>query len=110
MLFIEGTIPSAIRDPCSIIECPHHGTCHVVNGKGVCQCKLFCPLDAKPVCGSNGNTYANECILKSESCVSKKTIKIEHKGPCGGFLVFFFILEFTSLTIYLSINTVHQLQ
>uniref|UniRef100_A0A3B3D8E4 Kazal-like domain-containing protein n=1 Tax=Oryzias melastigma TaxID=30732 RepID=A0A3B3D8E4_ORYME len=32
-----------------------------------------CPMNFAPVCGSDGNTYANECTL----CVRSRKIKME---------------------------------
>ncbi|XP_072239887.1 serine peptidase inhibitor, Kazal type 4 [Leuresthes tenuis] len=34
---------------------------------------LACPMNFAPVCGSDGNTYANECIL----CVERQTTKTD---------------------------------
>ena len=59
----------------------------MINGKATCRCKLMCRLDTEPVCGSDGETYANECVMKSESCLSKKLIEVQHKGRCSMFLV-----------------------
>ena len=50
----------------------------------------MCRLDAEPVCGTDGETYANDCVLKSESCLTKKSIEIQHKGRCGMYLVVLF--------------------
>ncbi|KAM4603793.1 serine peptidase inhibitor, Kazal type 4 [Polymixia lowei] len=34
---------------------------------------MACPLNLSPVCGSDGNTYANECAL----CVQRQTTKMD---------------------------------
>uniref|UniRef100_A0A8D3B927 Kazal-like domain-containing protein n=1 Tax=Scophthalmus maximus TaxID=52904 RepID=A0A8D3B927_SCOMX len=34
---------------------------------------VACPLNLAPVCGSDGNTYANECTL----CVERQTTKMD---------------------------------
>merc|ERR1711981_1467980 len=47
------------------------------------ECPLICPCDRRPVCGSDGETYSNECLLKQASCRGQfgKITKI-HSGPC----------------------------
>ncbi|KAJ3097724.1 hypothetical protein HDU97_004574 [Phlyctochytrium planicorne] len=35
--------------------------------------RIACPKDLKPVCGSNGKTYANRCTLMVTSCMDNKT-------------------------------------
>ncbi|KAG7312036.1 hypothetical protein JYU34_001478 [Plutella xylostella] len=37
-----------------------------------------CPRNAKPVCGDNGHTYTNECLL---NCQAPSTA-VRHAGPC----------------------------
>lgn len=47
------------------------------------ECPLLCPRDRRPVCGSDGETYPNECLLKQASCRGRfEQIKKIHSGPC----------------------------
>ncbi|XP_026215797.1 probable pancreatic secretory proteinase inhibitor isoform X3 [Anabas testudineus] len=43
---------------------------------------LVCPLKFDPVCGSNGNTYANECLLCAERKMTKTDILIVKEEIC----------------------------
>jgi len=44
-----------------------------------------CTRDYRPVCGSDGNTYSNSCMLKYSNCNVTRTETVEeiHTGPCG---------------------------
>jgi coxsackievirus/adenovirus receptor len=49
------------------------------------ECPTFCPRDMRKVCGSDGNTYSNECLLKKASCSQSgryEAITVKHAGPC----------------------------
>ncbi|XP_014680449.1 PREDICTED: agrin-like [Priapulus caudatus] len=41
-----------------------------------------CPQQAIPVCGSDGDTYNNECYVKMKNCIEKTEVGIVHCGEC----------------------------
>ena len=45
------------------------------------KCKIACPRHLSPVCGSNGQTYGNECTLKVAHCEDNSIIKVR-SGRC----------------------------
>ncbi|XP_028403067.1 integumentary mucin C.1-like [Dendronephthya gigantea] len=48
------------------------------------KCAVTCPKIRLPrVCGSDGNTYPNFCLLKETACQFDEKIKIDHPGPCA---------------------------
>lgn len=71
---------------CDKVRCHFGSTCRVNAGKASCHCDINCVQrhqdgDGYPssslstqVCGSNGQLYANECILRQDSCKLKTKI------------------------------------
>lgn len=35
------------------------------------------------MCGSDGQTYINKCLLDVTACENNETVRVEHEGPCG---------------------------
>ena len=47
------------------------------------NCLQPCTQNWQPVCGHNGVTYANECAMRTASCLSKEAITIVYDGECN---------------------------
>ena len=52
------------------------------DGSESCQCPLSCPLSYDPVCGNNKKTYANQCALNLETCLTNGSVVLAHEGKC----------------------------
>jgi hypothetical protein len=73
-------------DPCEDVRCSFNSLCVVdSNYRASCQCPK-CPPTTKPVCGSDGKTYVNECELRKQSCTTKTNIRVLHEGKCSKFI------------------------
>ena len=49
------------------------------------ECPEICEEIYAPVCGTDGNTYDNECELQVEACSSHNDdLKVKHDGECQG--------------------------
>jgi len=47
------------------------------------ECQMVCDKRYAPVCGSDGNTYASQCVLERISCLRGLDLEIAHDGECG---------------------------
>ncbi|XP_050532357.1 agrin-like [Daktulosphaira vitifoliae] len=74
--------PCGETNLCKKYFCDFGATCKLKNGVTSCECSL-CSEHYEPVCGSDSNTYSNECKLKYHNCRKKKAIHVIHKGACS---------------------------
>ncbi|XP_028514961.1 tissue factor pathway inhibitor [Exaiptasia diaphana] len=75
-----------VVDPCAISFCSYPDTeCVVIDGAATCKCPEVCKLEYQPVCGTDGNTYSNNCQLNVEACKpeNRETLRLDHDGPCA---------------------------
>jgi len=72
------------KDPCDDVSCPYPQTCRLnTNRQPMCMCNYDCSSHFKPVCGTNGKTYFNECHMRLESCRTNRVIRVFHHGECS---------------------------
>ncbi|VBB29084.1 unnamed protein product [Acanthocheilonema viteae] len=84
-------IHNAVRHtgPCGFGVCTGYDGCGPSevcidrNGHPVCECES-CDLQLNEVCASDGITYANECKMRLESCLTGKFIYQKYSGVCDG--------------------------
>nr|XP_042902808.1 agrin-like [Parasteatoda tepidariorum] len=71
-------------DPCEGVDCPSSQVCQLDELRNpICRCTSSCSSDIRPVCGSDGKTYTNECKLRVEACKARKSIRIIYAGECS---------------------------
>jgi len=63
----------------SLGECKQSGNDANNNEK----CDTICPMYYDPVCGSNGKTYSNDCVLGVDNCKNdSEDITVASEGEC----------------------------
>ena len=75
-----------ISEPCAGVKCKEPKTCVVDSqGNAACSCpnELNCPPVVNTVCGSDGKTYLNDCVMKAKACEKDMDIYFVMDGYCG---------------------------
>ena len=58
----------------------------------------MCPAVYRPVCGTDGKTYSNNCELGKQACKSGSSLAVAYKGECRGLKIkHYFELKFLQL-------------
>ena len=70
-------------NPCADVACQRpYAVCQVAEFTPLCTC-VACSKIYDPVCGSDGQTHSNECMMRFASCTANKVIVVDSKGECG---------------------------
>ncbi|KAI8846960.1 hypothetical protein BC829DRAFT_444958 [Chytridium lagenaria] len=79
---ICALMTAACKDPSANLTKYHDGPCDGVEPLPACV--YDCPNNAVPVCGSDGKTYDDECVLKTTACKDPSAnLTKSYDGPCG---------------------------
>ena len=76
---------SLALDVCQLNPCPDpYAICSISDsGERECTCPQICTADHNPVCGTDGQTYGNECLMKTSACTQGMMIKVKSRGKCN---------------------------
>ncbi|XP_038060853.1 agrin-like isoform X2 [Patiria miniata] len=72
---------------CEQLQCRYHAACQFTAGLATCVCPSNCTTEFEPVCGSDGQTYGNECQMKVFACRLQRDIRLYARGICNSIIM-----------------------
>ena len=76
-----------LLETCDSAKCEFGAICEMTSTGPECVCPDGCVPFESPVCGSDGMTYENECLLNVKSCTLQEEIYVVSQGTCGKLVV-----------------------
>ncbi|KAK9972968.1 hypothetical protein ABG768_023722, partial [Culter alburnus] len=67
---------------CDTNTCKFDGECLRIGDTVTCICDFKCSSDYAPVCGSNGESYENHCLLRKDACKLQTEVLLVSDGAC----------------------------
>ncbi|KAF4521050.1 hypothetical protein B566_EDAN008122 [Ephemera danica] len=65
-----------VAEPCEKTFCAYGASCHTdPGGEARCRCPEGCPEGGTPVCGTDGSSYINECVLRMTACQRQENLR-----------------------------------
>ena len=103
VLILESSLccyifPAEMTDPCREKKCLYGARCvPSIDGRtATCECPKRCPAygdhtESRPVCGSDGVDYRDQCELRRAACAASKEVSVRFQGKCGESAIHSFI-------------------
>ena len=79
-------VMNVLSDPCAGVKCKLPKRC-LADPQGnphcVCPDESDCAQTVNTVCGSDGKTYLNTCVMKAKACAKDVSVQPLRDGYCG---------------------------